>query len=95
MDAVDIAGRDYALIVPKQSAPWMRNPEGTYHLIGAMDNTPYGDLRIYYTGVDPRYLALKPTRYRFSYPRSGHIIEEPSGRESETGTPRAVVSRPF
>jgi hypothetical protein len=90
MDAVDIAGKDYALIVPtKQSAPWMRNPEGTYHLIGAMDNTPYGNFRIYYTGIDPRYLALKPTRYRFSYPRSGHIIEEPTGGESETGPPRA------
>ena len=79
MDAVDINGKDYALIVPaKASAPWMKNPEATYHLIGAMDNTPYGDMRIYYTGVNPMYLSLPPRHYRFFYPGGGHVIEEQS-----------------
>lgn len=76
-DAVDIAGKDYALIVAtKKSASWMRNPETAYHLIGTMDNTAYGDMRVYYTGVDPSYLSLPLKSYQFFYPWSGSISDE-------------------
>ena len=42
-----------------------------------MSNTPYGNLLIYYTGKDARYLALKPKRYEFFGPAAGYTGREP------------------
>lgn len=62
----DIDGKDYALVTRPNALP--ERPDNTaagYHLLGEMWNTPYGNLLIYYTGTDPRYLALASKRYQF------------------------------
>lgn len=62
----DIDGKDYALVTRPNALPERAGDSaGDYHLLGEMWNTPYGNLRIYYTGSDPRYLALAPKRYQF------------------------------
>lgn len=74
----DIAGKDYALITrPNALPPGAENGAGGYHLIGEMSNTPYGNLLIYYTGTDPRYLGVKPKRYEFFGPAGGYTGRDP------------------
>ena len=76
----DIDGKDYALVTRPNSPPERPKGGGDYHLLGEMWNTPYGNLLIYYTGTDPRYLALKTKRYEFFGEQGGSIV-----RESEDG----------
>lgn len=64
---IDIQGKDYALITRPNSMP-----DVDYHLLGEMRNTPYGNLLIYYTGSDRRYLDLTPKRYQFFGELGGH-----------------------
>ncbi|HXU39997.1 MAG TPA: glycosyltransferase family 39 protein [Blastocatellia bacterium] len=77
---LDIDGKDYALVTrPNFSLDRDAKREGEdslrdYHLIGEMRETPYGSLLIYYTGKDPRYLALEPTRYQFFGDWRGHAL---------------------
>ncbi len=67
--AVDIDGKDYALLTPDV---W---PE--YHLLGELKDTAYGpSIYIYYTGSDPRFSSLPSRRYRFFNWQRGHV-EEP------------------
>lgn len=76
--SVDIDGKEYALIVnPRITQRWLpRIASNNHHLLGEMTNTPYGNLQIYYTGVDSRWLALKTVRYQFFGKQRGHISEE-------------------
>ena len=63
---VDLDGKDYVLIRRAKKdldAPGRR--DGRYHLLGEMSNTLYGNLLIYYTGKDPRFLSLEPKTYQF------------------------------
>lgn len=82
---LDIDGRDYALVTrPNFSLDRDAKREGAksegedslrdYHLLGEMRETPYGSLLIYYTGKDPRYLALEPKRYQFFGDWRGHSL---------------------
>jgi 4-amino-4-deoxy-L-arabinose transferase-like glycosyltransferase len=75
---VDIDGKDYALLVnPRIAERWVTKiASNNHHLLGEMSNTPYGNLQIYYTGVDPRWLALNPVRYQFFGKQRGHISED-------------------
>ena len=75
----DIDGKDYALVTRPNSLPERSGAEG-YHLLGEMWNTPYGNLLIFYTGADPRYLAIKPKRYEFFGESGGYTIRESEGR---------------
>jgi 4-amino-4-deoxy-L-arabinose transferase-like glycosyltransferase len=74
-EALDIEGRDYALVTRPNALPKQADGElvEKHHLLGEMRDTPYGNLLIYYTGRDPRYLALEPKRYRFFGERRGYI----------------------
>jgi 4-amino-4-deoxy-L-arabinose transferase-like glycosyltransferase len=84
---LDIDGNQYALVTrPNFSLDRTAKPEGSrvgsedaglrdYHLLGEMRETPYGSLLIYYTGKDPRYLALEPKRYQFFGDLRGHSLE--------------------
>lgn len=76
--AVDINGKEYALIVnPRIAQRWVPRIAGTsHHLLGEMMNTPYGNLNIYYTGTDPRWLALKTVRYQFFGKQRGYVSED-------------------
>lgn len=82
---LDINGRDYALVTrPNFSLDRDAKREGAksdgddslrdYHLLGEMRETPYGSLLIYYTGKDPRYLAVEPKRYQFFGDWRGHSL---------------------
>jgi 4-amino-4-deoxy-L-arabinose transferase-like glycosyltransferase len=76
-DAVDIDGKDYALIVrPKSPDYWARGLDDESHLLGELSNTPYGNFRVYYTGDDPRFLPLAPQRYTFFRRWRGHATDE-------------------
>jgi hypothetical protein len=83
-----IDGKDYALVTrlnalperPKRSDSNEQSAEA-YHLLGEMRDTPYGNLLIYYTGSDPRYLARAPRRYQFFGERRGHAKID--GREED------------
>ncbi len=76
----DIAGKDYALVTRPNSLPERPDEGGGYHLLGEMWNTPYGNLLIYYTGADPRYLALEPKRYEFYGESGGYTIRASGDR---------------
>lgn len=76
-DAVDIDGKDYALIVrPKSPDYWARVLDDDGHLLGELSNTPYGNFHVYYTGNDPRFLGLAPQRYTFFRHWRGHATGE-------------------
>ena len=76
-DAVDIDGKDYALIVrPKSPDYWARSLDDDGHLLGELSNTPYGNFRVYYTGSDPRFMTLAPQRYTFFRRWRGHATAE-------------------
>lgn len=84
---LDIDGKDYALVTrPNFALERTSRREGSrvssddarledYHLLGEMKETPYGNLLIYYTGNDPRYLTLAPKRYQFFGEVRGHAVE--------------------
>ncbi|HXU39995.1 MAG TPA: glycosyltransferase family 39 protein [Blastocatellia bacterium] len=73
----DIVNKDYALIVPSRKADvWLGGPAGNYHQLGSMEDTPYGDIEIYYMGTDPRYRTLAPKHYRFFGVRRGFVSQD-------------------
>jgi len=76
-DNVDIDGKEYAMIVdPRIASQWLETIATNHnHLLGELNNTPYGDLQVYYTGTDPRWLALAPLRYQFFGKRRGFASE--------------------
>lgn len=79
---LDIDGNEYALVTrPNFSLDRTAKREGSgdarpedYHVLGEMRDTAYGSLLIYYTGKDPRYLALQPKRYQFFGELRGHAL---------------------
>ena len=73
-DAVDIDGKEYALIVnPRRARSWLKHEiKNHHHLLGEMTDTPYGSFQVYYTGIDPRWLALEPMSYQFFGDRRGY-----------------------
>lgn len=74
---VDIDGRDYALIIASAKNPvYIKDPDENYTLLGTMKDTPYGDLRVYYTGTNPSYRALAPRRYHFFGKWRGYVSDE-------------------
>jgi len=77
----DIAGKDFALITRPNALPeGAESSAANHHLLGEMSNTPYGNLIIYYTGTDPRYLTLTPKRFEFFGERGGYISQESGDR---------------
>ena len=77
MDLVDIEGKDYALLTRhKNPEHWENELTRTRHLLGELRNTPYGNLAVNYTGVDPKYLALQPRSYELFGRWRGHVSDE-------------------
>ncbi|HXF40326.1 MAG TPA: glycosyltransferase family 39 protein [Blastocatellia bacterium] len=76
-DNVDIDGKEYAMIVdPRIASQWIESLAANHnHLLGELNNTPYGDLQVYYTGTDPRWLERAPLRYQFFGKRRGFASE--------------------
>jgi 4-amino-4-deoxy-L-arabinose transferase-like glycosyltransferase len=86
-DAVDIDGKDYAVILPNAKlnvrSIWKAELDEKYHLLGELRNSVYGDVIVYYAGVDPRYLATPAKIYHFFDERRGHYTDEQLARASE------------
>jgi hypothetical protein len=73
LGSVDIDGKDYALVtLEKGPESWTRGLIADHHLIARLIDSPYGDLSIYYTGINPDILKLEPVRYRFFGRMRGH-----------------------
>ncbi len=69
-----ISGNEYALILPSAKNPdWIGDPDATFHPLGEMEGTPYGDVRVYYTGTNPEILKIPPKRYKFFGNQRGHV----------------------
>jgi hypothetical protein len=77
-EPLDIAGKDYALIFPSKKNPeWCPDPDSYFHFLGEMDATPYGDMRVYYTGSNPELMRVAPRRYQFFGNRPGYLEQSP------------------
>jgi 4-amino-4-deoxy-L-arabinose transferase-like glycosyltransferase len=77
LDLVDIEGKDYVLLTRhKNPEHWENEISKTRHLLGELRNTPYGNLAVNYTGVDPKYLALQPKSYELFGRWRGHVSDE-------------------
>ena len=88
--AVDIDGKDYALIVrPKSPDYWARDLDERHTLLGELTDTPYGNFLVYYTGVDPRY-AAEPKRYYFFRRWRGHVTDEQIAQAREVWSATAT-----
>jgi hypothetical protein len=78
----DITGKDYALVKRAKRGTESAEEAGDgYHLLGVLSNTAYGNLVVYYTGTDPRYLALKPKQYRFNGEQRGYTADDLEARD--------------
>ncbi|PYP83655.1 MAG: hypothetical protein DMF61_22560 [Blastocatellia bacterium AA13] len=75
-DAVDIEGKEYALIVrPKNPDYWARDLDQSFHLLGKIYDTPYGNFQIYYTGSDPILRTAPADNYYFFQRWRGHVSQ--------------------
>jgi 4-amino-4-deoxy-L-arabinose transferase-like glycosyltransferase len=75
-DDIDIDGKDFALVKrAKRGFDALESSDETYHLLGQMSNTPYGNILVYYTGTDARYLSLAPKRYQFFGELRGYTLD--------------------
>lgn len=87
MKNLDIDGNDYAVLMPsahnEKRRPATRELDAKYHLLAELKNTPYGTIRVYYTGTNPDYLARQPKTYYFFGQRRGYVIEEQAAQASE------------
>jgi 4-amino-4-deoxy-L-arabinose transferase-like glycosyltransferase len=73
MRRLDIDGREYAIVMPKKQRRFWKHGTSQYHLIGELEDTPYGDLRVYYTGNDAKYRSLTSKRFKFFKKRRGYL----------------------
>jgi hypothetical protein len=80
--AADIDGNEYALIVsPALSRRWLKAiARNNHHLLGEILDSPYGSYEVYYTGVDPRWIALAPIRYQFFGRQRGFLKSEAASK---------------
>ncbi len=88
--ALDIDGKDYALIVrPKSPDYWARGLDQQHPLLGELTDTPYGNFLVYYTGDDARYVT-EPKRYHFFRRWAGHVSGEQIAQAREVWSATAT-----
>jgi 4-amino-4-deoxy-L-arabinose transferase-like glycosyltransferase len=79
MKNLDLDGKEYAIL--QRSAYHKNRRENTkefdakYPLLAELADTPYGTIRVYYTGSDQNILALAPKKYRFFGRKSGFVTD--------------------
>lgn len=68
----------YALIMANASqrarSRWTKEFDEKYHLLGELKDTAYGDIKVYYTGNDERFLQKVPKQIQFFDNRRGHAL---------------------
>ena len=76
----DIVGREFAVIIPSGREPeWPESFFASFHLLGKMEDTPYGNLRVYYAGTNPSFTGLVPKYFRFFGNQAGYRAENSGG----------------
>ena len=87
MDNVDIAGKEYAVVLPvnsnKNRIDVAKELNATYPLLAGLNDTPYGDLRVYYTGANHQLRERPAQRFYFFGRRRGHVTAEQAARGRE------------
>lgn len=80
MKNLDIDGKDYAVMMPsayhKKRLPGTRELDAKYHLLAELKDTPYGAIRVYYTGANPEHLAREAKIYYFFGRQKGFVSQE-------------------
>jgi hypothetical protein len=77
MDLVDIEGKDYALLTRhKNPEHWENQLSSIRYLLGELRDTPYGNFAVNYTGIDPRYLAIRPRSFQMFGRWRGHVTDQ-------------------
>jgi 4-amino-4-deoxy-L-arabinose transferase-like glycosyltransferase len=80
MSSLDLDGNEYAVMMPsayhKKRISTTKEFDAKYHLLAELTGTPYGTIRVYYTGRNPAYLALVPKTYPFSGRAQRHVKDE-------------------
>lgn len=68
----------YALIMANASqrarSRWTKEFDEKYHLLGELKDTAYGDIKVYYTGKDERFLQIAPKQLQFFGNQHGHTL---------------------
>jgi hypothetical protein len=87
MDNVDIAGKEYVVLLPvnsnKNRIDVATEFNANYPLLAELSDTPYGDLRVYYTGANRELLARPVPHFYFFGTRRGHVNAELGARGQE------------
>lgn len=87
MDNLDIEGKEYVVLMPapahKNRLEATKELNANYPLLAELSDTPYGDLRVYYTGANPELRALPVQQLYFFGRRRGYVSAEQvaQGRE--------------
>ena len=90
---VDLEGNEYAILMPAayhtHRAPLTKEFDARYKLLGDLHSTPYGHLRVYYTGTNPEVQTLPTQEYHFFGRQRGFVSA------SQIAQGREVWSRDF
>jgi 4-amino-4-deoxy-L-arabinose transferase-like glycosyltransferase len=74
---VNLKGQEYAIFLPvtnrQKRLLKMFALDANYSLLGEITNTPYGRIRIYYSGTRPELINRVPVRYYFLGSRKGFV----------------------
>ncbi|MGA9771895.1 MAG: glycosyltransferase family 39 protein [Blastocatellia bacterium] len=89
MESLDIDGNEYAVMMPfayhKNRVATTKEFDTKYHLLGELNNTPYGTIRVYYTGKNTDYLALAPKTFQFFGRARGYVSEARLTHQRDSG----------
>ncbi len=79
IDPVVLKGQEYALLLPSANHDKRLNRlmslNARFSLLGDLKDTPYGRIRIYYTGSKPELIAKPPSRYYFFGKQRGVVTD--------------------
>ena len=77
---LDLNGNEYVVMIPtgphKTRIDAAAELDASYPLIAELNNTRYGNVRVYYTGTNPQYRALPMRQYYFFRRERGHVSRE-------------------
>jgi len=80
MNSVDLEGQEYAVLAQVVNKPKrlhrMEELEATYPLISELRYTPYGDIRVYYTGTNANLVKRPPAHYYFLRGYNGFVTDQ-------------------
>lgn len=80
MNSVDLRGQEYAVLAQVVNKPKrqrrMQELDSAYPLISELRYTPYGDIRVYYTGTNVDLAKRQPSHYYFLRGYDGFVTDQ-------------------